>query len=952
MKKISIIDHEILAPIIVEQEALEGIKIVAKKSVEDIERVCDKKVEILERLPKQAKSIIIYATLDHSLLLKDLEDRGKISIEGVRGKREVYGIAIIEKPWDMIEQALVVYGSDKRGTIYGIFQLSEFMGVSPLIFWGDVKPEKKQSLIFGKEIEMVSKEPSIEYRGFFINDEWPCFGTWSFEHFGGFTADMYDHVFELLLRLKGNYLWPAMWSSSFALDGPGDKNAQLADTYGIVIGNSHHEPCLRAGEEWDLYRGEGSCYGNEWNYVTNKSGLLNYWRDGLIRSGIYESIVTIGMRGERDSVMLGPSSLAENIEVLKDIIFNQEELIKEYVDNEQKRVPRLLALYKEVETYFYGSKQVKGLKDWEGLKDTILLLCEDNFGNIRSLPDDSMRNHKGGYGMYYHLDYHGAPISYEWVNSTPLSKIWEQMSDVYEYGVRKVWIVNVGDLKGNEFPLSYFLDLSYDFDTWGTSAINCTKEYTKKWLRKQFGQKIEEELIEQLEEVLTGYIYLNSLRRPEALRSNTYHPVHEKEADRIINQALEICEKAEYLKIKLPTRCQSAYFSMIYYPLMSSMNLLLMNLYAGKNEHYAKQGKKLANWYEEKVREAIKRDRNLSEEFGKILNGKWKGMELEEHIGFVKWNEDGCRYPLRITVEPFHRPRMVISRNDREKIAVKNYGKPDKIEVEDFLSMGVESVEIEVANDGVGRYLCKLEAESCDWLTWDWEEKVIEEQEILHIYCVKDKIRGRQEHSIYLTDGDGIVEIHIIAQNEKQEEVPSMTFFERNGVITIHPEHFAFSESKEGAEWKLLEGYGKTGKALKVFPTTKQFLEEEGPSITYYIFVEEQRNYQMEIWSAPSNPRKPDGKLRFGIGVNGEKRIVNSISDTYCSGEPENKEWSQGVLDQVHKSIVEVQLNEGVNEIKIYAIDSGFVLEKLIFYKKENPYLDCYLGPQESFYIR
>ena len=255
MKKISIIDHEILAPIIVEQEALEGIKIVAKKSVEDIERVCDKKVEILERLPKQAKSIIIYATLDHSLLLKDLEDRGKISIEGVRGKREVYGIAIIEKPWDMVEQALVVYGSDKRGTIYGIFQLSEFMGVSPLIFWGDVKPEKKQSLIFGKEIEMVSKEPSIEYRGFFINDEWPCFGSWSFEHFGGFTADMYDHVFELLLRLKGNYLWPAMWSSSFALDGPGDKNAQLADTYGIVIGNSHHEPCLRAGEEWDLYRG-------------------------------------------------------------------------------------------------------------------------------------------------------------------------------------------------------------------------------------------------------------------------------------------------------------------------------------------------------------------------------------------------------------------------------------------------------------------------------------------------------------------------------------------------------------------------------------------------------------------------------------------------------------------------------------------------------------------------
>ncbi len=255
----------------------------------------------------------------------------------------------------------MIAGSDKRGTIYGLFHLSELLGVSPWVYFADVLPVKRDTVILTQAVNTVSKEPSVKYRGFFINDEWPSFGSWTFRHFGGFTAEMYDKVFELLLRLKGNYLWPAMWTSSFSLDGPGMANALLADEYGIVMSNSHHEPCLRHSEEWDLVKGEGSPYGTEWNFDRNKKGLTRYWRDGLRRNGRLENIITMGMRGERDSEILGhAATLKENIDYLKEVISTQNQLIRECVDNNLDQVPRMLALYKEVEAYFYGDDKTEG----------------------------------------------------------------------------------------------------------------------------------------------------------------------------------------------------------------------------------------------------------------------------------------------------------------------------------------------------------------------------------------------------------------------------------------------------------------------------------------------------------------------------------------------------------------------------------------------------------------
>lgn len=940
------------APIIVETAEYEGVRRIAEKSAHDIYTVTGVKPAIITEKEEKTEFMILYTTVEHSKLVVELSKQGKLNIEEVQGKREVYGIQIVEEPWEGTKQLLVVCGSEKRGTIYGIFTLSEYIGVSPLVFWGDAKPMHKEELIVTDDINQISKEPSVMYRGFFINDEWPCFGNWTFSHYNGFTAQMYDKVYELLLRLKGNYLWPAMWSSSFALDGPGEASAELADLYGVIMGNSHHEPCLRASEEWDIYKGEGTSYGTAWNYIANKEGLLNYWRDGLLRSSRYENIITMGMRGERDSVMEGTSTLKDNIDVLKDIITEQTKLIEQYGD---PRMPRLLAIYKEVEKYFYGDAKAEGLRSWEGLKDIILMFCEDNFGYMRTLPEPDMQKHEAGFGMYYHFDYHGSPVSYEWVNSTPLSKIWEQMTECYEYGVKKVWIVNVGDLKGNEFPLSYFLNLAYDFETWGSSNPNSPEQFTTKWMQTQFSGRINEEQTKKLVRVMTEGVLLANLRKPESLHSYIYHPVHENESERMLTRTNDILTMLDTLKNELSGDCQDAFYSMIDHPLRSAMNLIQMHLYAGLNEHYAKQGKKTANRYADLVTETIRRDKELSSKFASAFHEKWKGMELAKHIGFRKWNEDGSRYPLRMLVEPFDNPRLVVSKKDEEAVHVKNYGTPEHIVIRDFLypcTLDKSFVEIEVANDGTGSLHCKIDMPDCPWISLNWTEKTVEDMEILRISYVAEHLPEQEERiCLNITDGDSLVEVVVYGQKKDTNGLPAMTFYEKDGVVAIRAEHFAVKKQNETGEWLALQNYGKTGTGLKAVPVTKNFSLEEGPSLTYRVYVEEPGAYQLETWSAPSNPLVREGRLNFGLSVNEEKpEIIASVSLKYAGGEPEDAEWSEGVLNQIHKTVTEVVLKKGLNTVTITAIDAGFVLEELLLIRKGIVIPESYLGPVENWY--
>jgi hypothetical protein len=935
---------------IVENGAFEGVKRIAKKVAADFERVCGSLPNITDK-PENSGNAVVFATLEKSPLLDTLADAGKFDPSIIHGKREVYQIKLIDNPFSGVSKALLICGSDKRGTIYGMFALSEFIGVSPLHFWGDVEPGRNEKIEITPEIEAVSKEPSVKYRGFFINDEWPCYGNWTFSHFNGFTVEMYDHVFELLLRLKGNYLWPAMWTSSFALDGPGNLNEELADIYGVVIGSSHHEPCLRASEEWDKVRGKDSIYGNDWNYYINKDGLLRYWDDALERSGKYEKIITIGMRGEHDSSILGDaSSLKNNIDLLKDIIKNQRDLIKKHVNQNLDEVPQVLALYKEVEEYFYGNEQTPGLKDWDGINGVICMLCEDNFGFMRTLPSADIRERKGGFGMYYHFDYHGAPVSYEWMPSTSFERTWEQMCMAYDYGIKDVWIVNVGDLKFNEIPLAYFIELAYDFEKWGTNSPDSADEYTKIWLEKTFPRP-DAKVRGKIADVLHGYIRMNAARRPEAQNAGIYHPCHYLEADRMLALAGHIEKTNEEVYSLLTANEKDAYYSMIYFPAKASVNLIRMNLYAGKNLHYAKQGKKIANTFSVLVTECIEKDRALQKEFASFKNDKWKGMELEQHIGFVKWNEDNYRYPLRLTVEPAHKPRMAVTRKDREEVFSKNYGSPMTITIDDFLYPGNDEVILEIANDGIGGFDYEIvPGRDYNWLNISPMEGTVVSQEQIILRCNRKNLTDEiQNARLLIKDQETTVAVEIKARNPVTRNLPPMTFLENNGVIVIEANRFCGKKDVAAGRFIELKNYGRSGVGMKVYPTTACFTEHDDvPSLNYRFLIEEAGRYTAEVWTTPTNPVQNKSSLRFRFNSSQGKQIITAVPADFKAGSPSDKRWCDGVLGNIRISKISLTLEKGVQEISIGALEAALVLEKVLIYKEGREPLESYLGPPSS----
>ncbi len=941
-----------LPPILVESSGYEGVRRIAETVAGDFEQVFGEKPVVISEdgLSPNLPRLILCATYGKSPLMERFVEEGMI--EPVPG-RERYRIKLILGS-DLAQEVLLICGSDKRGTIYGMFSLSEYLGVTPLCYWGDVSPIKRREMEIGRDIEIISKEPSVRYRGFFINDEWPCFGTWANKHFGGFNAACYEKVFEFLLRMKGNYLWPAMWSAAFPLDGPGSANEELADLYGVVIGFSHHEPCLRSSEEWKKVCGPKSPYGSRWDFRTNEAGLTRYWEDSLKRSGKYENMITIGMRGEYDSRLLGPdSTVRENVELLKHVITTQRDLIRRYVHREDREQPLMLALYKEVEPYFYGDATTEGLKDWEGLEDVICMLCEDNFGQMRSLPPKEMRGRKGGFGMYYHFDYHGGPVSYEWVDSTPLTRTWEQMCQAYEYGIRDLWIVNVGDVKFHEVPLTYFMALAWDYDRWGISNPNSPREFTRLWAQTCFPEA-KEETQEEIGRILTEYIDLNALRRPEALHPEVYHPCHYEETDRMIKRAEDLEQRSLQVMRSLTEKEAEAYFSMVHFPAMASMNLLKMHLYAGKNHLYAGQGRVRANRYGDLTAACIRKDDDLIKQWSSFLDGKWDGMQLASHIGFTKWNEDDCRYPVTMHVEPLRKPVMSVSRADEEETATRNYDAPMVIDVPDFLYAGCDQVHLEIANTGNVSFSYRIESatdeEIPDWLLISPASGKVEEMETVTLTCIREKLpKEEQDVHLMITDGDTRVDVLVRGRKAESADLPSGTYLQQMGVITMEASGYC----RKKGDFTLLAGYGKYGSALKALPCTADYSQkEEKPEATYRFFIEKEDRYQISLLTAPTNSPVYGRGIHMGLRLEkGEQcleEILTLIPDDFKAGECSDPRWCQGVLDQERRTAWEVSLDPGVWELTLKAMEAGAVPERILI-SAPGALKPSYLGPKESY---
>ncbi|RZL10537.1 MAG: glycosyhydrolase, partial [Hymenobacter sp.] len=474
--------------------------------------------------------------------------------------------------------------------------------------------------------------PKVKYRGIFLNDEAPALTGWAKEKFGGINSKMYEHVFELILRLKGNYLWPAMWGNAFNDDDK--RSPELADTYGIVMGTSHHEPMQRAQQEWKRY-GHGP-----WNYQTNDTTLRRFWRQGIRNMGSHESIVTMAMRGDGDE----PMSEGSNIALLEKIVADQRQILAEETHKPADQTPQLWALYKEVQEYYDKGMRVPD--------DMTLLLCDDNWGNLRKLPKLGDAPRRGGYGIYYHFDYVGGPRSYRWLNTNPLPRVWEQMHLAYEHDVKQIWIVNVGDLKPMELPISFFLDYAWNPDALPATGVAA---YTQRWASQQFGPKYAADIAD----ILAKYAKYNGRRKPELLAPNTYSLATGEWAG-VVAEYNQLLTRAEAIKQKLPAADRDAFYELVLHPVQACANLNELYYTVALNQEAAKTNQPTTNALAEQAKALFAKDAEIKQRYHAVAGGKWNHMMDQMHIGYTSWHDEPRDImPAVVTLAPGAAPMPV-----------------------------------------------------------------------------------------------------------------------------------------------------------------------------------------------------------------------------------------------------------------------------------------------------
>ncbi len=934
-------EHGRVADILISEKDFKGVAIAAKALTGDVQLVTGVKPEVKNE--PEGELLVIAGTVGHSEWIDALAEAGKIDVSGIRGTWETYVMETVTQPFPGVKKALVIAGSNKRGTIYGIYKLSEIIGVSAWVWWADSYPVKKQELLIA-DGRIESKEPSVQYRGIFINDEEPCFGGWSWSKFGGINSKMYVHVFELILRLKGNYMWPAMWGKSINIDDP--ESPRLADEYGIVMGTSHHEPMMRAQKEWTVL---GDQYGGHanWNYERNQEGLYRFWEDRIKENKDYEKIVTVGMRGDGDESMINGGKIDDIIALYEKIVTDQREILAKYVNPDVTKVPQMWVLYKEVEEFYSAGMKVP--------EDITLMLCDDNFGNVRHLPMGEMRKHKGGFGMYYHFDYVGGPFSYKWINNMPLQKTWEQMTMAYEYGIDKIWIVNTGDLKPMEFPIEYFLDLAYDIEKWGQR--NKVDEYTCLWARKEFG----EEFAEDTAKVLRGYTKYNGIRKPENLFPDTFHPVNYGEADRMLAQYEEVAVLAEEIYGKLPEEKKDSFYQLVLYPAKASYLMYRLHIYTAKNALYDQQGKNMANRVARYVNDSFVQDLLMADHYNNNLaGGKWNHMMTQGHIGQTGWRsaEVNIMPSLKMVTTDMGARMVVTVPND-----TKGYIDGTAV-LPNFTNIGKEEHVITIGNGGDTQVAYTLTADQdfilmkaegdAEYVSGTVKGSTQEDAEI-KVSIDWSKLDGRDlaDGSITVTGPGRTVTVKVKAIRHQVEQLPSMTFVDTQGIIAIEAEHYADNVSYGNGRWEVIEDYGRTLSSMKVFPTDLPAKEpgKDAPYLEYRFVTKAAGNIQVYTYSAPSNNLSSETGMKFAISVDEEKpKTVDTFECTTPVGH--GKIWDLGVMQNCRLSRTEHSLAENqVHTLRIYMVDAGFVLQRLIL-ECEGKLLECFIGPEESYYTK
>ena len=933
--------------IYVDPQDFPGVIRAARDLQADIGRVTGITPAIVHEPGELGANAIIVGTIGRSHLIDRLTREGRLDAARVVGQWESFVVQVVPNPLPGVASALVIAGSDKRGTIYGAYEVSEQIGVSPWYWWADV-PVVHRDALFAKPGCFGQGPPAVKYRGIFLNDEAPDLTNWVREKFGtipthadppippgvaNYGHEFYGRIFELLLRLRGNYLWPAMWNNAFNEDDP--DNARLADEYGVVMGTSHQEPMLRAQEEWD--RRYLKTVGH-WNYATHPELLEPFWREGVRRNHAYESIFTIGLRGANDTPM-APGGPSANRELLERIVERQRAILRDELNPDVTRVPQLWCLYKEVQEFYGAGMRVPG--------DVTLLWCDDNWGNLRRLPTPEERRRVGGAGVYYHFDYHGGPRSYQWINTNPIARIWDQMALARRYGADRIWIVNVGHLKGYEFPLEYFMHLAWDPGRWTSENIG---EYTRLWAAREFGPAWATDIAE----IVSRCTKYNGRRKPELLAPDTYSLVNYNEAETVVADFKAVAARAEQIYSRLPAESRDAFYKLILFPTKAGALVNALYIAAGKNALHARQGRASANDRAAETRALFQEDTALMDHFNRALaGGKWDHFMDQPHLGYTTWRD-----PPRNSLDAIKLVELAVPDAAAMGVAVEGSdavwpGSPGDPVLPRIDAFNRQRRYVDVFNRGRRSFEFAAIA-NAPWIVLSAAKGTVEKDARLWVsvdwsQVPQDAVRG----TIKLSGAGSDVTIGVDAFNPTEVTRDSLQgFVEGDGVVSIEAAHCTRMTDVGDARWIRIEDYGRTLSAMRATAPVDApgaTPGKDSPCVEYRMYLFTTGKVEVDATAAPTLNFMPGRGLRMAVSFDDEvHKTVTLVPKDYVA-QNGNMDWEVCVADSArHVRTTHTLTKPGYHTLKIWMVDPGVVLEKLVV--DLGGMKPSYLGPPESYH--
>jgi hypothetical protein len=976
-------------PIVVSKTDFPGVLRTAKDLQADVKRVSDLDATYVEdQVPTGAKDVVLVGTLGKAPLIDKLVSDQKLDVSDITGQWETFLIEVVPNPMAGVDRALVIAGSDQRGTIYGVYDVSKHIGVSPWYYWDDVPPRKSNALWVTQGHHTLGP-PAVKYRGIFINDENPQLGPWALATFGkapntaypqGFHAAMYEKVYELMLRIKANYLWPAVWGRAFAEDDP--KNHEVANTYGILIGTSHEAPMMRGIEEWSRHKTEAGHGTGEWKYTTNADALKQFWTDGIKRmvDQKVDGIVTMGMRGEGDL-----PSQDTGIATLKSVVDAQRTILKNETGKDPSTIPQVWTLYKEVQDYWDQGMRVPD--------DVTVVWCDDNWGNMRELPKQSDPKRAGGYGLYYHFDYVGEARNYKWVDTNSLPNIWEQLNLSYSYGVDRLWMVNVGDLKNEEHPMEFFMDFAWNPALWPVERLH---EWEEQWAAQQFGAANAASIAN----VMSQYGHLQARRKPELTNRNiTLDPakniaqdpngaviyddtaspfslINYRELEGMAAEWSALAAEATAIGDALPTELHDAYYQLVLYQVQATAHLYAHRLAVFRNKLYKAQGRASTNDWGTIAQARFDDGTNMATYYNTTLaNGKWKGWQTQPYVGYGdasrndKPDRAGWQQPERNDVALPDAPYPTIIKDfvvpSGELLGVSIEGS-DKVwpvetattpklpKISRYQTQPLQYIEVFRRGTQTITYDIAIPTSAQGWLSVTPKSGSLDNttKEVRAEVAVDWAAApaGTTEATLTVTGAGKSVPVAVVVDNTS---VPTgfLGFVEAGGYVAMEAEHYSRKVDASDIGFRLLPNIGRSGSGLAPFPVTAKSQTPSGasPHLEYDIYVSSTGNFTLWAYLSPRNNVLHSDGLKYAVSIDsGTPQTVNIT--TALNGVPTNRSWQRNISDNVNLTSTKHNVTAaGKHTVKFWMVDPAVVVQKLVL--DTGGMRPSYLGPPESHRI-